>query len=41
MRTLPVPLFYDDFKEMLFVAGEQSYLTHFDPRCREACQLYY
>ena len=40
MRTLPVPLYYLDFKEMLLVAGEQSYLTHYDPKCKEACQLY-
>ena len=40
MRTLPVPLFYSNFKEMLLVAAEQSYLTHYDPMCKEACQLY-
>lgn len=40
MRTLPIPLMYTNFKEMLLVAGEQSYLTHYDPKCKEACQLY-
>lgn len=39
-RVLPVALAYGSLDDAVAVAGIQSNMTHFDPRAKEACQLY-
>ncbi|MFD1175396.1 ADP-ribosylglycohydrolase family protein [Paenibacillus puldeungensis] len=40
MRCLPVALAYADLGEMERVTTMQSRMTHYDPRCDEACRIY-
>lgn len=40
IRVLPIPLFYKELDEVVTLAGLQSNMTNFDPKAKEACQLY-
>lgn len=40
MRCLPAALAYSSLEEGELVARKQSRMTHYDPRCDEACAIY-